>query len=874
MADKVIGIKIVLDGEQSLSDLDKELIKVNKELKLMQAQQKALNKDFENVDKSTKAYDDLLKKEIDLKRQIKETSTAQKELNKTFEYTKVAAGSYNELQGELRQLTKEFKALSEAERNADVGKNTVNKINELKTQLKELDKGIGDNFRNVGNYTESINASLGNFKAGFADVFNVFSAAGAGAFAANAVMDFVKGSVTAFNEAENAAAQLENVIVNIGGESSAAFERLLTQADELEAKTFGFTAEQIQEQQAALSVFGLTVAEIEKLTPLILDYATVTGKDLNTATGDVTNALLGKTKALQEVGISLDKDNISVETLTASLERFGGSAERALDVGTNKLEVLSDTVGKVQESVGGFIANYLIKLIRIFDFVGESVDGVSRKFKAFGPALQVFGQTLVSVFLPFTAIIDVLDSAVSKVQQLTGIGQKTVTKLGRGSGGGLLDNFASGVSNIVKGNLSGGDGGTGNGSNSTGNPEKMKAEAEAIQAVADSYEGLNKQLSALREKYNLLSEAERNGEVGQTIINNTIAIKQQLDVINNDIKEAEKTAEEQKRAAIIQEKYKTFGEIQKLDSLFQAEQIKAIDDNTNEVLNEIALRAQKLSEAQMKASEETYQTEKGQLQQIENAKNQIQAQAFDFALLASKAFGEARLNQLKQDYDKENELLKKALDNNQITQSQYDKEKLANDKKQSEEEIKIRKQNAAVQKTITLAEIALNLAKELSQINSNIVVTSDLTQLLRTTLTIAAIGRATLQASQVLSQKFAKGGLVEGNSHEAGGVKGYIGNRAIELEGGEAVINKRSTEMFKPLLSRINESGGGKRFAAGGLIPYAYSSGGGLAGDNAEILKLIAAVNGRIDRLQVIQSVTQLTDVQNNQKKVFQDSRI
>lgn len=131
-----------------------------------------------------------------------------------------------------------------------------------------------------------------------------------------------------------------------------------------------------------------------------------------------------------------------------------------------------------------------------------------------------------------------------------------------------------------------------------------------------------------------------------------------------------------------------------------------------------------------------------------------------------------------------------------------------------------------------------------------------------------------MQASQVLSQKFAKGGLIECNSHESGGVKGYIGNRAIELEGGEAVINKRSTEMFKPLLSRINESGGGKRFAAGGLIPYAYSSGGGLAGDNAEILKLIAAVNGRIDRLQVIQSVTQLTDVQNNQKRVFQDSRI
>ena len=39
MADKVIGIKIVIDGEQQISDLDKELIKVNKELRAMQAEQ-------------------------------------------------------------------------------------------------------------------------------------------------------------------------------------------------------------------------------------------------------------------------------------------------------------------------------------------------------------------------------------------------------------------------------------------------------------------------------------------------------------------------------------------------------------------------------------------------------------------------------------------------------------------------------------------------------------------------------------------------------------------------------------------------------------------------------------------------------------------
>lgn len=819
MADKVIGIKIVLDGEQSLSDLDKELIKVNKELKLMQAQQKALNKDFENVDKSTKAYDDLLKKEIDLKRQIKETSTAQKELNKTFEYTKVAAGSYNELQGELRQLTKEFKALSEAERNADVGKNTVNKINELKTQLKELDKGIGDNFRNVGNYTESINASLGNFKAGFADVFNVFSAAGAGAFAANAVMDFVKGSVAAFNEAENAAAQLENVIVNIGGESSAAFEMLLNQADELEAKTFGFTAEQIQGAQAALSAFELTAAQIEKLTPLILDYATVTGKDLNTATGDVTNALLGKTKALQEVGISLDKDNISVETLTASLERFGGSAERALDVGTNKFEVLSDTVGRVQESVGGFIADYLLKLVNIFTFASKTVDYFSTRFRFLAPVFESVGGTLKAVLLPFTALIDLVDKAVTGVQKLTGTGPKAE------SGEGLFGGFTSGISNIVKGNLSGGG----------------EDVAPAAKKLADF-----------------------EVEVAETAAAESTP----------KIKELTKKQIQEIEAAKVTERIKALGEVQRVESLEESERIERINTNTTLQIDAINANAEKILAAQLAANEEAARIEQQQFEQIEKTKEQIQAQAFDFALLLSKAYEDARLNQVKEGYDKENELLKRALDNKQLTQEQYDKEKLANDKEQAAEEIKIRKQLAAVQKTITLAEIAINLAKELSQINANFAVNADVTQTLRTLLTVAAIGRAGLQAGVVLSQKFAKGGIVEGRSHAEGGERATVGRNRIEVQGGEAVINTVSTRMFRDELSAINVAGGGRSFAAGGLIPYTYSSGGGLAGDNAEILKLIAAVNGRIDRLQVIQSVTQLTDVQNNQKKVFQDSRI
>ena len=67
-------------------------------------------------------------------------------------------------------------------------------------------------------------------------------------------------------------------------------------------------------------------------------------------------------------------------------------------------------------------------------------------------------------------------------------------------------------------------------------------------------------------------------------------------------------------------------------------------------------------------------------------------------------------------------------------------------------------------------------------------------------------------------ETFANGGMVNGKSHAQGGEKFAVGGRVVELEGGEAVINKRSTSMFSSQLSAMNAAGGGVKFADGGLL--------------------------------------------------------
>ena len=90
---------------------------------------------------------------------------------------------------------------------------------------------------------------------------------------------------------------------------------------------------------------------------------------------------------------------------------------------------------------------------------------------------------------------------------------------------------------------------------------------------------------------------------------------------------------------------------------------------------------------------------------------------------------------------------------------------------------------------------------------------------------ILAVGAAQLALIQNqeyalggMIEEFANGGMVNGKSHAQGGEKFAVGGRVVELEGGEAVINKRSTSMFSSQLSAMNAAGGGVKFADGGLL--------------------------------------------------------
>src|SRR6266540_7113378 len=123
------------------------------------------------------------------------------------------------------------------------------------------------------------------------------------AIAAVAAVKFVADSVQAYNEHEEALLKLQTTISNspkLVGASTKAFE---DQATSLQNLT-GFQDEEVLKADAVIGRFGLTADQLQKVNPLILDYARATGQDAAVAAGSLGKALLGNTRALKAIGIS------------------------------------------------------------------------------------------------------------------------------------------------------------------------------------------------------------------------------------------------------------------------------------------------------------------------------------------------------------------------------------------------------------------------------------------------------------------------------------------------------------------------------------------------------------------------------------------
>lgn len=190
-----------------------------------------------------------------------------------------------------------------------------------------------------------------SFAGGFTGAFTAI----AGLAVLRTAVNFLKGSVAAFGEAQQAQEGL-----------SASFERFPKLADtnisrlnELNTRlqqNTRFDDEAAAAAEVLLARFNLTGKQIEQLLPLVADLARATGQDLPAAASVVGKALLGQTRALKPLGIELKTTGDRAKDFQAIVEaltqKVGGFAERQGKTATDRLIIMNHQFEEFKESVG------------------------------------------------------------------------------------------------------------------------------------------------------------------------------------------------------------------------------------------------------------------------------------------------------------------------------------------------------------------------------------------------------------------------------------------------------------------------------------------------------------------------------------------
>ena len=141
--------------QSALKDEKKQLDEAGKAFKSGSLSQDEYKKAISN---STKAQVELTKQLTDINKSISDNNSAIK-VNTTL--LKSQEDSVDALRAQLAKNTKELNAMSAATRNnTDEGKALVAETKEISDKLKEMEKAVGDNRRNVGSYAESIQEAM------------------------------------------------------------------------------------------------------------------------------------------------------------------------------------------------------------------------------------------------------------------------------------------------------------------------------------------------------------------------------------------------------------------------------------------------------------------------------------------------------------------------------------------------------------------------------------------------------------------------------------------------------------------------------------------------------------------------------------------
>lgn len=429
-------------------------------------------------------------------------------------------------------------------------------------------------------------------------------------------------------------------------------------------------------------------------------------------------------------------------------------------------------------------------------------------------------------------------------------------------------------------------------SNLTKEQEARVAEIEKLLSVAEAYntanDGIistyvNAQVKALEAESNAIASAQRAATTTNSLIAKE-AKKAEKEAESGGEQVGDKVLEGMKKAFQKSDLSKGFGDL--LGKSTKVILPLALD---LDLKNDLKQGANKLASDSASPIKKALGLKPEEIQQIESQALQAAGQIFNSIAQLSNEATQRRLQDELDAIDKnaesEKAILEGKLEKGVISQKEYEKKLAEIDEQTAERKEQANKEAFEKQKKWNILQALMNAA---------LAITKTFAEYGGTPMAwiMSAITAATTAAeiAVIASQKYARGGELRGASHAQGGIKGFVGNQHIEAEGGEVIINKRSSAKHRKLLSLINSDNGwgddfahargrsGRFFARGGVIGGYDFRTSGVPDSSSSLSQIVRqqtdnlrqsfdAINRRIDNIRVYLPLSDI-EQKSNEKRV------
>lgn len=367
---------------------------------------------------------------------------------------------------------------------------------------------------------------------------------------------------------------------------------------------------------------------------------------------------------------------------------------------------------------------------------------------------------------------------------------------------------------------------------------KIKVEQEIVKINATVTDDATKELALFdlqqKEKLKILTDAgvSQNDAVESILRErNSIVLKYELESINNAEQHEQSILEVSQNAGetdiefqqrIVSEKLQiqlkyAQQRLSILESLGQSESQEAnnLRDTIAKINSDIGKNNEKAKEEGAQIASQQINKYASIAQAAVNASRQItdalnaQLEAEQQANDERKKIIDEQLNDKQNELDAELEIAKAGFASNvSLKKKELDalnaekKKAIEKDKKIAEEKKKVAKIEAAANLVAAGANVAVGVAKVIGSAKDPV------TAVIAVIEAIAMVAAFVAQLQNIKSQTGLRdGGLIKGKAHNANGLGGeQVGNTGIWVEGGEYVVNKKTTNKYFHLIDEINKN--------------------------------------------------------------------